>query len=73
VVLPRLSAHESPWFTEDAAIMRPGARLPWGTTRIDSLYGGGLMDRALEAARPRRLPLLVLYPERHENVPRRAI
>ena len=41
-------------------------------TRIDALHGlVDLMDRALEASRTLRLPLLVLYGERDEIVPRR--
>jgi acylglycerol lipase len=41
-------------------------------TRIDALGGlVDLMDRALEASRTLRLPLLVLYGERDEIVPRR--
>jgi acylglycerol lipase len=41
-------------------------------TRIDALDGlVDLMDRALEASRTLRLPLLVLYGERDEIVPRR--
>jgi acylglycerol lipase len=41
-------------------------------TRIDALSGlVDLMDRALEASRTLRLPLLVLYGERDEIVPRR--
>jgi len=40
-------------------------------TRIDALHGlVGLMDRALEASHVLRLPLLVLYGERDEIVPR---
>jgi len=43
-----------------------------GETRIDALSGlVDLMDRALEASRTLRLPLLVLYGERDEIVPRR--
>ncbi len=41
-------------------------------TRIDALSGlVDLMDRALEAARTLRLPVLVLYGERDEIVPKR--
>ena len=40
-------------------------------TRIDALHGlVDLMDRALDASRTLRLPLLVLYGERDEIVPR---
>jgi alpha-beta hydrolase superfamily lysophospholipase len=42
------------------------------STRIDAVYGlVGLMDRALAAAPEIKLPLLVLYGEKDEIIPRR--